>query len=384
MHKALAAMVAVAVTGCDDLSKYTADDSTTLPDGTSDTSGDLWPDGVPDAWPDGTPDAWPDGMPDTLADTGWEGTDTTGLDRDGDGWTPAEGDCNDDAPAVNPGAWDAPDNGVDDDCDTVLDAPMRDCDCGPMPTHAEGLDACDPAYLRGFEIISHAANAADGRRVRSDYGSPSNALSPHAGCAYSLLGTGAIEPPEATCGERQPGTDLGNDGPFGGCTTTEPEPNPGGGDGALICDTQQLVLELQAPTNAMGFSFDFVFLSSEYPEWVGEGFNDTFYALLQPAGGDVQNIAFDAGGGEIEVDSALFEDPPVTDVGGTGYTEMAAGEICGSSTGWLRTSWPISPGEVFSLTFSIHDEGDGIYDSVVILDNFRWSLTPVVGGTEPI
>jgi len=52
------------------------------------------------------------------------------------------------------------------------------------------------------------------------------------------------------------------------------------------------------------------------------------------------------------------------------------------STGWLRTSWPIEAGETFTLTFSIHDEGDGIFDSVVILDNFRFYEYPAVGTTD--
>ncbi len=33
------------------------------------------------------------------------------------------------------------------------------------------------------------------------------------------------------------------------------------------------------------------------------------------------------------------------------------------------------------LTFSIHDEGDGIYDSVVIIDNFQWAVGEVDPGT---
>jgi len=54
------------------------------------------------------------------------------------------------------------------------------------------------------------------------------------------------------------------------------------------------------------------------------------------------------------------------------------------STGWLRTSWPVSGGHQFGLTFSIHDEGDCIYDSIVFIDNFKWSVEPVTGGTVPI
>ena len=117
------------------------------------------------------------------------------------------------------------------------------------------------------------------------------------------------------------------------------------------------------------------------------GFNDTFYAILdRPSAGEYMNISFDDYGAEIEVDNAFFQDPPTTDISGTGYTDTCCPilmpcAICGSSTGWLRTSWEIEPREEFTLTFSIHDEGDGIYDSMVILDNFRWSIDEVDPGT---
>ncbi len=54
------------------------------------------------------------------------------------------------------------------------------------------------------------------------------------------------------------------------------------------------------------------------------------------------------------------------------------------STGWLRTNWPIQGGEEFTLTFSIHDEGDAIYDSLVLIDNFRWNDFEGASVTDPL
>jgi hypothetical protein len=148
-----------------------------------------------------------------------------------------------------------------------------------------------------------------------------------------------------------------------------------------VYDLHKIRLELAAPRQAKSFSFDFNFFSSEYPEYVNQNFNDTFYAVIEAAStnnGQSTNIAFDANNNSIEVDNNYFQNPfhpiPNTDTGFDAH----------GSTGWLRTSWPIRGGEQFSLTFSIHDEGDGIYDSLVILDNFQWHEYDAVGTTDPL
>ena len=43
--------------------------------------------------------------------------DSNARDRDGDGFTVGDGDCNDEDPAVHPGAADAAGDGLDTDCD---------------------------------------------------------------------------------------------------------------------------------------------------------------------------------------------------------------------------------------------------------------------------
>ncbi|GEM_PF-6185241 len=62
--------------------------------------------------------------------------DGAGTDDDGDGYTEEEGDCDDDDPLVHPGAPE-PENGVDDDCDGLVDEP-EDGPGGP------GDDTDDP------------------------------------------------------------------------------------------------------------------------------------------------------------------------------------------------------------------------------------------------
>ena len=63
----------------------------------------------------------------------------------------------------------------------------------------------------------------------------------------------------------------------------------------------------------------------------------------------------------------------MTAIAGTGYDDDdGGGEPIGASTGWLTTTAPIAPGEDVTLRFVIFDEGDGIYDSAALIDNFQW------------
>ena len=52
-------------------------------------------------------------------------------------------------------------------------------------------------------------------------------------------------------------------------------------------------------------------------------------------------------------------------------------------TNWLKTTAPVDPGETVTVSFIIFDEGDGILDSAVNIDNFRWGSasigSPVTG-----
>lgn len=63
------------------------------------------------------------GDPDTGdGDTGEQDTGDPPLqDRDGDGWTEADGDCDDDDSSVFPGAEEQPGDGQDNDCDGLVD-----------------------------------------------------------------------------------------------------------------------------------------------------------------------------------------------------------------------------------------------------------------------
>jgi Ca-activated chloride channel homolog len=148
-----------------------------------------------------------------------------------------------------------------------------------------------------------------------------------------------------------------------------------------VYDLHQVALKLRAPPAAKSFSFALNYFSAEYPEYVQASYNDTFYAILEARStnkGRPTNISFDPKNQSIEVDNNYFENTfhPIPNTG-TGFDGDG-------STGWLRTSWPIEGGETFTLTLSVHDEGDGIYDSLVLLDDFQFHDYAAVGNTDPL
>jgi hypothetical protein len=82
-------------------------------------------------------------------------TDDTGstipMDVDADGWTAKDGDCDDANPAVHPGAYDRPGDGIDEDC---ADGD-RTCDCVVLDvgtTTTEAFQQFDSASRRSLDI----------------------------------------------------------------------------------------------------------------------------------------------------------------------------------------------------------------------------------------
>lgn len=161
-----------------------------------------------------------------------------------------------------------------------------------------------------------------------------------------------------------------------------PEPNdaPDSGStsgGPSIRGARDVVImriDLRVPKGHNCLSFSFRFLSEEYPEFVGDVFNDAFVAELDgsnwsasdktdPTVTSPLNFATDAHGSPIRINRT----------GVTGMTAArAAGTTYDGATRTLRASTPATPGR-HRLYLSIFDQGDRIYDSAVFLDNLRTS-----------
>ncbi|OGR12493.1 MAG: hypothetical protein A2341_19840 [Deltaproteobacteria bacterium RIFOXYB12_FULL_58_9] len=255
-------------------------------------------------------------------------------------------------------------------------------------TLVEGEDsmfACDrniesPAVVLGIrpEFVSRAIirGPAPAQAIKAvERLGSSTRLLPLEGRRFLALGSGPIGNTQTTSGQLSAQAFADPEPRFMG---NDEHPNL---DHKQVFDLHQVVLELQAPPEAKSLSFDLNYFSAEYPEYVKASYNDTFYAVLEAAStndGKPTNISFDPNKRSIEVDNNYFENEfhPIPNTG-TGFDNDG-------STGWLRTSWPIQGGERFTLTFSIHDEGDAIYDSVVLLDNFMFSSHSAVGNTDPL
>ncbi len=143
---------------------------------------------------------------------------------------------------------------------------------------------------------------------------------------------------------------------------------PATGIGSEAGDHATLEVQLQVPAFANSFTFDFYFLSREFPFWVGSMFNDHFEVWLT-SGAFTGQICFDSAGNLVTVNNGLF----IVD-GSTTSALDNTGFDGNGGTDWVTTQAPVIPGEIITLSFEIFDLGDGVLDSGVLLDRFRWSL----------
>ncbi len=176
---------------------------------------------------------------------------------------------------------------------------------------------------------------------------------------------------------------------LGGIDTPPYEDNSG-------TDLSQVELVLQAPENAVCASFDFIFYSEEYNEYVGSDFNDAFLAELttsdititKPENSNYiitspNNFAFDTSGNFISINSTFT---PICDINaeGTATTNCDTGTTYDNATVKLRANTPVTGGQEETIILSIMDVGDSAFDSAVFIDNFLWKTEPCAAGAEEI
>ncbi len=347
-----------------------------------------------------------------------------GKDSDGDGFpysstSTGQFDCNDDNILVGPGAVEVGGDEVDNNCNGVVDEAPPSCetDGGTARDFARAMGICNGLADAGFATPNAAARAVRGALGSADAGLPRQ------GTKLVHLSTGKaldrLEAPTYQVGQGNGTLNTGDAGFSFGTTGphplwTAPRCGPPGAVAGPALDRNEFTVVLNAPPNARSFSFDFNFMSAEFPEFVCSGYNDRFLVILDRAGGDADggipdgglfrgNISFDRNGDVVSINNGFFSvcSTPVeskqndggafapcregiSELAGTGYDVIAKdfrsdGGVRpqGGGTGWLRTQVLVLPKERLTLRFIVLDEGDNFWDSAVLLDGFQWGAQPV-------
>jgi hypothetical protein len=364
-------------------------------------------------------------------------TKTRGDGDDGDG---------DDDPLpiaqCDPGNFEVPNNGVDDDCDGAVDNVAAACDSGLASDSLAGLDfakaidLCQQATRTDVKwgVISAQLTLADGtgapalksHAIRPKFGA---GVLPQGGGALALLSTGAA----AARGDVKPAYQDFQDAGSNGTTSKVPADflmaNGGQLPNAPGCpkannnnanDPVMLTLEVKVPKNARSFTLKTNFLSSEFPEYTCSRFNDFFVVLLDstyagdPANPADRNLAFftppnttmkfPVGVNLASGDTGLFTQcingtigcavdinnpeihtcKSIEQLKDTGLDTPDDG-ICddnslqGGGTGWLETRGNVVGGEIMKLRIAIWDTSDHGLDSIAAIDGFAWSTL----GSDP-
>lgn len=138
-----------------------------------------------------------------------------------------------------------------------------------------------------------------------------------------------------------------------------------------VFDQQVTRIDL-GPATGNCVAFDFRFLSEEFPEFVTAGFNDAFVAQL-----NAWNVSVDAAAQTVNApgDFAAGTGDSIS-VDAAGPSAMNAAEAAGTTydgaTLRLVARKAVVPGTPNTLYLTTFDQGDGIYDSAVFVDNIRY------------
>ncbi|MBX3207183.1 MAG: choice-of-anchor L domain-containing protein [Labilithrix sp.] len=340
--------------------------------------------------------------------------ESNGVDDDGDGYTEAEGDCDDCRRAINPGAYDYPGNKIDEDCSGTPDDEPAGCDVGAA------LDDPDArAAVRALGLCRWSTAGAAGkdktwgvvaaRYVKPDGTPLTEPLShgilssfgvnePRDGKSFLALSSGTARAPD------MPGYKdiLGfRKGYTSGVPAGYPKESPAcpGTVSGLAHDGAALELEIRVPTNVKSFHVDQNFFTVEFPGYVCSKYNDFYVLDMDPKVPDYPdgNVAFDSAGNPISVNNALLQVCKARTIDGRRYDcPLGPSSLTGTgfdtvhddyspaphaATGWLTTYAPAPPGKVIRLRFAIWDSSDGNLDSTVLVDRFEWSDSEQRGTT---
>ncbi|MBX3224384.1 MAG: putative metal-binding motif-containing protein [Labilithrix sp.] len=366
-------------------------------------------------------------------------------DCDDDGYAAPE-DCNDQDKLINPGAYDFPGDNVDNDCDGTIDNPTTACETIPSenpgsPTDfARAADICaQPHYdplikaawgqVKGYgpgQRLWTSETKKEQVGIVTSFGENT----PRRGKTMMGLATGPWNARDPRSGVPLDGTEFHIDD---ACKEIPLDANDcralsygSAGGGVSVQDWAELRLWLKVPTNAGSGVIDFSFFSTEFNQFWNASLNDAFFILVSSQKRSGQNVATDTNGLGVTVNSGFFQlcpkapGPPglaqdkaaglqqcvgvdgdsslgiFGSIRGTGYDGAAVSSdytvqavngnkyVYGGGTGWLSAKFPTVPGEELMVRVIVLDTFDGLKDSAVIVDGFRWEPDDGSGASRPV
>jgi hypothetical protein len=334
-------------------------------------------------------------------------------DLDGDGFSPAQGDCNDCDPMIGPASAESPTPDpvepfeppvpADEDCDGLIDEPQETCDDGLALDATDAMDAA-----RAIDLCSFVSLGDPYGVVAAGWVQPDGEPLPEAQEAAFHLGHGILpdlgQKALAKVGSRllaiSNGTarrpiDPGYSVLYSkGYSSAHPPGMPFEGpcfdvSTGAAADGIALEMDIVPPVNALGFKYHYRFYTRGWPKDACLPYNDQFAVLMwpPPMGALGKNINFDDLGNPITLSwlkpwackcgpQQCPQDLPClaqqAELAGSGFDELY-----GASTDWLVIAAPIQDGpKSFRLRFLIYDAADGNVDSTAVVDGFSWITTP--------
>jgi len=144
------------------------------------------------------------------------------------------------------------------------------------------------------------------------------------------------------------------------------------GYGALGGASSVLKQSFIVPQEATKLSVRYNFVSEEYPHWVGSSYNDVMRITLHTPDGS-REFGFE------DVNNADFK--PVYGI--PDYVDgiyIGSGDGSWGKTGWLEASIDVSQwaGTEDTLTITVHDVGDTIFDSIVLVDDISLEIDRLI------